>query len=135
LEAEKETERKRASASAEKLSAEQRDKKAALQEADKHRAEKEAAEKRATQTATFASIVIAGLTAVLLEITINSVFPWNWLLNHPNSYGIQGCLSFMVVFGIVGSGVKRWRMFCWGVAFLGLLLVLFQILGGPGPKP
>lgn len=97
--------------------------------------EKVAAEQLAVHTAKVASMVVAVLVALLFEITIRSVVRWDWLLSHPNSFGLQGCIILMIFFGILGTWVKAWRKVLWIVGFLGTLFVALQILGGPAKTP
>jgi hypothetical protein len=54
---------------------------------------------------------------------------------HPNTYGLQGCISLMGLFGITGAWVKPWRKVLWVVGLFGVLFVLLQIVGGLTPKP
>ena len=90
-------------------------------------------EKRAVRTAKVSSIIIGGFAVGLFELIIRSVSPWHWLLNHPNGYGLEGCICFMIFFGILGLGVKQWRSTLWVVGLLGILFVTLQILGGSKP--
>jgi hypothetical protein len=93
------------------------------------------AELKALRIRQFSSIIIALFTSLIFLVVINSVWRWDWLLLHPNSYGLQGCLSFMASFGIVGLCVKPWRKSLWGVGAFGILFVILQILGGPAKTP
>jgi len=88
------------------------------------------AENQALRTAKVASIIVAFLISLTFELVVHTVWRWNWLLNHPNSYGLQGCICLMVSSSILGFWVKSWRKALWGV-LLGALLVALQILGGP----
>jgi len=91
------------------------------------------AEQRADRTAKTSSILIGLLAVGLFELIVRSVHPWNWLLNHPNGYGLEGCICLMILFGILGLGVKQWRNTLWVVGFFGVLFVALQILGGSKP--
>ena len=81
-----------------------------------------------------AGLAVSFLSVVVFELAIHSVLSWPWLLNHSNSYGLQGCISFMLFFGMLGLWVKPWRKVLWAVGFFGVLFVALQILGGPN-KP
>ena len=70
---------------------------------------------------------------MFFEIATRVVWPWTWLLTHQNSYGLDGCIDLMLLFGILGLGVKPWRKTLWLVGFFGLLFVLLQMIGGPKP--
>ena len=93
------------------------------------------AEQQALCTAKVASIVVALLIIVLFELTIRYVVHWDWLLNHSNSFGLQGCIALMTFSGILGAGVKPWRNLMWGVVFFGVLFAALPILGGPAKVP
>jgi hypothetical protein len=96
--------------------------------------DRERAERLALRTAKIASITIALLVNFMFEVIINRVWQWEWLLLHPNSYGLQASLCFMAFFGIVGLWVKPWRKALWGVGLFGILFVVLQLLGGPAKK-
>lgn len=96
---------------------------------------KKDAEQQILRTTKVASLAIATLVVLLLEVTVNYILPWSWLITHPNSYGLQGCISLMVFLGILGFGVKSWRKFSWFVGILSLLSVALEILGGPTKTP
>lgn len=103
----------------------------ARQEADRRRE----AEKQALHTAKVASIIVALLVSLIFEVVIHSIWRWDWLLRHPNSYGLQGSLCLMASFGIVGLWVRPWRRALWGVGLFGVLFGALQILGGPAKNP
>lgn len=103
----------------------------ARQEAD-HRQE---AENRTLFISKVSSIIVALLVSLAFEIVVHSVWRWDWLLRHPNSYGLQGCIFLMVSFGIVGLWVKPWRKALWVIGVFGVLFVSLQILGGPDKPP
>ena len=88
------------------------------------------AENRALQTSKIASIIVAILISLMFELIVHNVWRWDWLLNHPNSYGLQGCICLVVSSCILGIWVKPWRKALWGV-LIGAFLVAMQILGGP----
>ena len=85
--------------------------------------------------AKIASVIVAILVCVIFELVVNNVWKWDWLLHHPNSYGLQGCLCLMVSFGIVGLFVRRWRKALWVTGGSGVLFVVLQMLGGPDKTP
>jgi len=82
-----------------------------------------------------ASVVTAFLLVWLFEVTVNWIIRWEWLLNHPNSFGLQGCISLMAFFAVLGAWVKPWRNVLWVVGFLGALFVTLQIIGGQTKAP
>jgi len=82
-----------------------------------------------------ASVVTAVLIVVVFEVTINWLVQWDWLLNHPNSFGLQGCISLMAFFAVLGAWVKEWRNVLWVVGLFGVLFVTLQIIGGQKKAP
>ncbi len=104
----------------------------AKQEADRRRE----AETRSLRTAKRASIIVAILVSIIFELVVHSVWQWDWLLRHPNSYGLQGCLFLVTSFAIVGLSVKPWRKALWGASgIFGMIFVAVSILGGPTKTP
>ena len=93
----------------------------------------EAVQKQALRTAKVFSVLLALFAIAFFEIATRVVWPWTWLLTHQNSYGLDGCIDLMLLFGILGLGVKPWRKTLWLVGFFGLLFVLLQMIGGPKP--
>jgi hypothetical protein len=91
------------------------------------------AAKREVRTAKISSIVIALLVVGMFELIIRSVKPWDWLLNHPNGYGLEGCFCAILFCGIVAFGVKQWRSTLLITGLFGAVLVAFQIVGGSKP--
>jgi len=91
------------------------------------------AAKREVRTAKISSIVIALLVVGVFELIIRSVKPWDWLLNHPNGYGLEGCFCVILFCGIVALGVKQWRSTLLITGLVGAVLVVLQIVGGNKP--
>lgn len=94
-----------------------------------------AAQGATARVAIVSSVCIAALVVVVLELLLNLVFKWQWLLAHSNSYGLQACFSAMVFSFILSIGIKPWRKWLLGAVFFGVLLVAIQLLGGPSAKP
>ncbi len=78
-----------------------------------------------------ASIIVAILVCFIFEVAVNSFLRWDWLLSHPNSYGLQVCICLMASFGIVGLWVRPWRKALWGTGIFGVIFAAVGILGGP----
>ena len=87
------------------------------------------AQRQAAQMRVTLGIVVGLVAAGTFEICIH-VFRWQWLLDHPQGYGLRLCAAAMLIFGVLGFIVPFWRKFCFGTAVLGAALVLFQIIGG-----
>ena len=92
-------------------------------------------EARMLRVAKIASIIVAIFASVTFILVVHYVWRWDWLLNHPNSYGLQGCVCLFMSFGIVGLWVKPWRKALWVTGFSGVVFIVLQILGGPGKNP
>ena len=93
--------------------------------------QREDAEKRANFMSSVAGFSMAGLSAGGFYIAVHFILPWPWLLEHPNSYGLQAAFILMIVSGVLGFFIKSWRTWAWVVAFLGALITVIQLLGGP----
>lgn len=76
------------------------------------------------------SLIISSFLITLFEVAIYKI-PWDWLVQHPNTIGIQATFDLMLVSTFIGYFVPRWRNYLWGTAVLSLLGTLLQILGGP----
>lgn len=107
----------------------------AASELSRAKTDKTDAERRALRSDVIASILVSIGSFAIFEYVIRTVWKWQWLLGHSNSYSLQGCLFFMLAFSIVGLWVKPWRKILWTVGFLGVLFVVLQLLGGPSRKP
>lgn len=57
-------------------------------------------------------------------------YRWEWLLTHPHSYGLQGCVGFLVVSLTLGAFCRRYRKGALYSTVLAVLLVGLQLLGG-----
>ena len=53
-----------------------------------------------------------------------------WLKNHPHSYGLTGGFIFLILLLVLGLFKAQWRQWCWGVAGLSFLVLIFSLLGG-----
>ncbi len=94
------------------------------------------ATRNSIRTTKIASIVIALLLVGVFELIIHSVKPWDWLLDHPSSYGLEGCFSVIIFCSVVAIGVKQWRNTLLITGVVGAALVALQIVGGrPSANP
>lgn len=89
--------------------------------------ERSRGERKAKQT----GILVGALAVLVFELIICRVYPVTWILEHPNSYGLQVGVSIMIFCGILGAWVKPWRTWCWTVGAFGLLVAVIPMLGGP----
>jgi hypothetical protein len=80
------------------------------------------------------------IAAILISLLIICMFvfsvwlipftPFTWLKNHPNTYGLQASIIFLIPSFVVGLFKPQWRKWCWGVAGLAFLGVILSLLGG-----
>jgi len=76
-------------------------------------------------------ILIATAVSLILIIVFELLvykLPVTWVINHPNSYGIQGSTICLIPCLIVGFCKPAWRKWCWGAALLAFLAVLLSLL-------
>jgi hypothetical protein len=82
------------------------------------------------------------IIAIIISLVISCIFllsvwfipfaPFNWLKNHPNSYGLQGSIFCLIISFVVGLFKPQWRGRCWGGgALLAFIVVILPLLGGP----
>lgn len=76
------------------------------------------------------ALLLSAILILFFEFLIYQV-PWNWLINHSDSYGIQASFGALVISFILGCFISKWRKWCWGVASLSFAVIILQILGGP----
>ncbi len=74
--------------------------------------------------------IIVSLCTVFIFLSLVYLLPINWLKNHPNSYGLQGGIIFMILSLVVGWIKPQWRKWCWGTACLAFFLLILSLLGG-----
>jgi hypothetical protein len=79
------------------------------------------------------AIIISLLVVCIFELSVwfAPVTPFSWLKNHPNSYGLQGAIVFLVPCIFVGLLKRQYRKWCWGVGLVALLVLILSLLGGP----
>lgn len=117
----------------------------ALAEAEKERLARENAEHRAIDAEKASAVVKARLelfigiakalgssaTLIIAFELFTYKLPWNWLVNHPNSYGLQASFDLILFLGLLGLFVPKWRTWCWGLGVFPFAAVILQLLGGP----
>ena len=75
------------------------------------------------------SFVISLTIILLFELLVYKI-PIKWVTNHPNSYGIQGSVIFLIPCLTFGYLKPKWRKWCWGTAGLAFLVLILTLLGG-----
>ncbi len=96
-------------------------------------AEKAAAEVKARfdLLAGIAKALVSSVALIVAFELITYKMPWSWLVNHQNSYGLQASFDLMLVLGLLGLFVPKWRKWCWGLGVFPFAAVILQLLGGP----
>ena len=87
------------------------------------------AETKQNRKTTIVAIIISFIVDLVFELLVYFV-PFSWVKNHPNSYGLQGSIIFLIPCLIVGLFKPQSRKWCWGVAGLAFLLLIVSLLGG-----
>lgn len=87
-------------------------------------------EKSANIYATMAASAISLVLIGIFEILIHQI-SWQWLLQHQNSYGLQGAFDILLALTMFGIFRPKWRKWCWGGGLFAILLIILQLLGGP----
>lgn len=80
--------------------------------------------------AMFAAFAVSFILIFMFEALINLIH-WTWLLQNPNSYGLQITFDAAVALMIFSVFHPHWRKWCWGTGALSLIGLLIQLLGGP----
>jgi cation transport ATPase len=95
-------------------------------------AEADEAKEKAATYGNIAAAAVGVLLAILFEVVLH-LTGWGWLLNHPNSYGLQAgtaLLLFLMGWPIVRPhGWKSNKLF-WVGAVLAILIGVISLLGG-----
>lgn len=72
------------------------------------------------------------LTSVgMFELIIRVLLPWNWLLRHPNGYGLEGCALVVVASVVLATLVAEWRKPLLVGGAVAAFFVGLALLGGP----
>lgn len=82
------------------------------------------ADRYARALATLLALLSMGAFFVVIYL-----FKWQWLLNHSNSYGLQGSAGLFIFLLVFGLTYPSWRKAAWGGAF-SVVLVILYLLGG-----
>jgi hypothetical protein len=87
------------------------------------------AEQRADRQALFTASLLSLLSTVGFFVAIYQV-KWDWLLDHPNGYGLQASTGLFILLFTFGIFYAKWRKTVWVSGAFAVLLVILQILGG-----
>jgi len=79
---------------------------------------------------TIFAIIISFILDLVFELLVYFV-PITWVKNHPNSYGLQGSIIFLIPCLIVGLFKPQSRKWCWGVGAIAFIVLLLSLMGGP----
>lgn len=78
----------------------------------------------------FSAVAISSILIIVFELLVYKL-PVTWVINHPNSYGIQGSIICLIPCLVVGFFKPTWRKWFWAGAVLAFLAVLLSLIGGP----
>lgn len=78
----------------------------------------------------------AGITALIMLVDLGITYwttwqPLDWLRNNQNSYGIQLAIAVAIFCLVVGILRREWRGAILLSGFIGAVLIIAQLLGGP----
>jgi hypothetical protein len=77
-----------------------------------------------------ASIVVSiVIVSMMIYLFNNKIIKWSWLLNHKNSYGIQGGGGLLIIVTVIGLWIKEWRNILFG-CILAVGILILSLLGG-----
>ena len=93
-------------------------------------ARKKPAETKQNLKTTIVAIIISFIVDLVFELLVYFV-PFTWFKNHPNSYGLQGSIIFLIPCLIVGLFKPQYRKWCWGVGAIAFIVLLLSLMGGP----
>jgi len=88
------------------------------------------AETKQNRKTTIVAIIISFVVDLVFELLVYFV-PITWVKNHPNSYGLQGSIFFLIPCLIVGLFKPQYRKWCWGVGAIAFIVLLLSLMGGP----
>lgn len=84
-----------------------------------------------TKTTIVAIIVSLILSCIfLLSVWYVPFTIFTCFKNHPNSYGLQCSIVFLITCLAVGFFKPQWRKWCWGTASLAFVVLILSLLGG-----
>lgn len=91
---------------------------------------KKPAETEQNRKTTIIVIIISLIVDLVFELLVYFI-PITWVKNHPNSYGLQGSIIFLIPCLIVGLFKPQYRKWCWGVGAIAFIVLLLSLMGGP----
>jgi len=97
---------------------------------DKQPVPENSADTKQNRKTTIVAIIISFIVNLVFELLVYFV-PFSWVKNHPNSYGLQGSIIFLIPCLIVGLFKPQYRKWCWGVGAIAFIVLLLSLMGGP----
>lgn len=76
-----------------------------------------------------AGFLLGALFGLGFELAVHLI-PWEWMTSHKNALPLQIGTDLTLVCAMVGTTVKGWRKWCWGVGVVTLVVTLLTLLGG-----
>lgn len=103
----------------------------AEQKASKENEERRKIEEKYKLFVMIGRAIIVGLILIgIFEIAIYSL-QWVWLINHKESYGLQGCIDILMMTISFLVFVPKYRKYKWFPVLLSIFLIILQLAGGP----
>lgn len=104
-----------------------------LQEQSGIEVKKHPAETKQNRKTTIVAIIISLFIICIFVLSVRFIplTLLTWLKNHPNSYGLQGSIIFLIPCLIVGLFKPQYRKWCWGVGAIAFIVLLLSLMGGP----
>jgi hypothetical protein len=76
-----------------------------------------------------ASIALGAILIAIFEFAIFRI-PWNWILNHANSLGLQASIGLLLILLSFSIFISKWRKSLLVSGLFPIILIVFQLLGG-----
>jgi len=92
--------------------------------------DEKSAETKQNRKTTIVAIIISFIVDLVFELLVYFI-PITWFKNHPNSYGLQGSIIFLIPCLILGLFKPQYRKWCWGVGAIAFIVLLLSLMGGP----
>jgi hypothetical protein len=100
------------------------------QKVSKEIQKREKAEQHAFYTSITATIAVILVLIGAFEFCVY-YFKWQWLINHPNSYGIQFAVDIAIATIVIAIMYKELRKWCFVLIVAPIIIVMISLLGGP----
>jgi hypothetical protein len=89
---------------------------------------------RSTAIYKFVTETTLSVVLIMLFELITYKIPWTWLLEHPNSYAIQGLTDLIILTSIYGLFYGYKKTYIWAPFIFEILVLVVSLFGGPKSK-